>query len=204
LRADGLTASHQAKRWFQRKKFTMNRLIAISAGVGAVAALAAGCGSSSSSSSKTSSAPPASSSAPAASAALHTVSSKYGQILVNASGQTLYLLTADTGTQSTCSSSCAAVWPPDTTSGMPSNSGVTASLVATTARADHSSQVTYKGHPLYTFAHDTKAGDVNGEGINTFGGIWYVVGVDGNAITSVPSSMPSAPAPSTSGGGYKY
>jgi len=74
-------------------------------------------------------------------------------------------------------------------------------MVGTTARTDHTTQVTYNGHPLYTFTHDAKAGDVNGEGVATFGGIWYVVGVNGSPITSVPST----PAPSTSGGGgYSY
>jgi predicted lipoprotein with Yx(FWY)xxD motif len=175
----------------------MNRLIAISAGACAVAALAAGCGSSSSKASNT---PPASSSAPAPSTSLHAQSSKYGQILVDGSGRTLYLLTADTGTQSTCYGSCAGVWPPDTTTGMPANSGVTASLVGTTARTDNTTQVTYNGHPLYTFTHDAKSGDVNGEGVATFGGVWYVVGIDGNAIKSAPS----APATSPSGGGYGY
>lgn len=186
----------------------MNRLIAVTAGVGAVAALAVGCGSSSSSSSKASStpssAPSSSSSAPAASAAVHTENSKYGQILVDGSGRTLYVLTADKGSTSSCYSTCAGIWPPDTTTGMPASSGVTASLVGTTARTDHTTQVTYNGHPLYTFSHDAKAGDVNGEGVATFGGIWYVVGTDGNAITAAPSSTPSTPAPSTSGGGYNY
>ncbi|MEY9854765.1 putative lipoprotein with Yx(FWY)xxD motif [Catenulispora sp. GAS73] len=188
----------------------MNRLIAVTAGVGAVAALAVGCGSSSSSSSSSkasstpSSAPSSSSSTPAASAAVHTENSKYGQILVDGSGRTLYVLTADKGSTSSCYSTCAGIWPPDTTTGMPASSGVTASLVGTTARTDHTTQVTYNGHPLYTFSHDAKAGDVNGEGVATFGGIWYVVGTDGNAITAAPSSTPSAPAPSTSGGGYNY
>lgn len=190
----------------------MNRVIAISAGVAALAAAAAGC--SSSASSKPSNPPPpppASSSSPgtSTSAALHTESSKYGQILVDGSGRTLYVLTADTGSQSTCNGDCAAIWPPDTTTGTPTNSGVTASLVGTSPRMDHSTQVTYKGHPLYTYSKDSKAGDINGEGIATFGGIWYVVGTDGNAITA-PSTQPSQPStpapssPSSPSGGYNY
>lgn len=180
----------------------MNRAIAIAAGAAAVAALAVGCGSST----KSAVTSPPSSSAPAATTALHAANSKYGQILVDGSGRTLYLLTADSGSKSTCYGTCASIWPPDVTNGMPSSSGVTASMVGTTARTDHTTQVTYHGHPLYTFAHDAKSGDVNGEGIATFGGTWYVVGVDGNAITSAPAaSTPSTPAPSTSGGGgYGY
>lgn len=138
------------------------------------------------------------SSTPAASTALHAQSSKYGQVLVDGSGRTLYLLTADTSSQSTCYSSCAGVWHPDTTTGTPTSSGVTASMVGTTARTDNTTQVTYNGHPLYTYTGDAKSGDVNGEGIATFGGVWYVVGVDGNAVVSAPS------ASSSSSGGSNY
>jgi predicted lipoprotein with Yx(FWY)xxD motif len=196
------STTRRMKRWFHRKKSTMNRLIAFSTGVGAAAALAAGCGSSSSSSSKASTNTPSasSSSAPAAATALHAQNSRYGQILVDGSGRTLYVLTADKGSRSTCYGACATIWPPDTTTGMPTNSGVTTSMVGTTARNDHTTQVTYNGHPLYTFAHDAKPGDVNGEGIATFGGVWYVVGVNGNAIANAPSAPPT----SSSGGGYGY
>jgi predicted lipoprotein with Yx(FWY)xxD motif len=179
----------------------MNRIFAIPAVALAVAALAVGC----SSSTKNAVSTPGSGagSASASTAALHTASSKYGQILVDGSGHTLYLLTADSGSKSTCYGTCASFWPPDHTTGTPS-SGVTASMVGTTTRTDNTMQVTYNGHPLYTFTHDTKAGDVNGEGVTNFGGTWYVVGANGNAITSAPT----APAPSTSGsgsgGGYGY
>ncbi|NUR61392.1 MAG: hypothetical protein HOV87_22430 [Catenulispora sp.] len=51
---------------------------------------------------------------------------------------------------------------------------------------------------MYTYTGDAKSGDVNGQGIATFGGIWYVVGVDGKAVTVAPS------ATSSSGGGSNY
>jgi predicted lipoprotein with Yx(FWY)xxD motif len=35
-------------------------------------------------------------------------------------------------------------------------------------RADGTSQVTYNGMPLYGWKNDTKAGDVTGQGINSF------------------------------------
>lgn len=191
----GLTASQRASRWSHRKKIVMNRLYALPAIAVAVAALAVGC----SSSTKNAVTTPASGggSSSASTAALHTANSKYGQILVDSSGRTLYLLTADSGAKSTCYGNCASIWPPDHTSGMPTHSGVTASMVGTTTRTDHTMQVTYNGHPLYTFAKDAKAGDVNGEGITNFGGTWYVVGVNGNAILGTGS----APSPSPSGGG---
>ncbi|WP_042367339.1 COG4315 family predicted lipoprotein [Streptacidiphilus neutrinimicus] len=184
----------------------MNRVLALPAVALAVAALAVSC---SSSTKNAVSSPPSAggASASASTAALHTASSKYGQILVDGSGHTLYLLTADTGGKSSCNGSCATFWPPDHTTGMPSTSGVTASMVGTTTRTDHTSQVTYNGHPLYTFVKDAKAGDVTGEGVTNFGGTWYVVGVDGNAIMSAPASPAPSPTSSGSGGsggGYGY
>ncbi|WP_042418043.1 COG4315 family predicted lipoprotein [Streptacidiphilus anmyonensis] len=184
----------------------MNRLLAFPAVAVAVAALAVGCSSSTKNAVSTPASSGGSTSAPASAstAALHTANSKYGQILVDSSGHTLYLLTADAPSKSTCYGDCASFWPPDHSTGMPTDSGVNASMVGTTARTDHTTQVTYNGHPLYTFVKDAKAGDVTGEGITNFGGTWYVVGVDGNAITSAPAAPAPSSSPSGSGGGYGY
>jgi predicted lipoprotein with Yx(FWY)xxD motif len=111
-------------------------------------------------------------------------STKLGQVLVDSSGRTLYLFAADTGTQSTCNSSaCVQYWPPVLTNGTPqAGTGVTASLLGTTKRQDGSTEVTYAGHPLYYFITDKKAGDVTGQGVNGFGGPWYVVSPSGMSI----------------------
>ena len=42
--------------------------------------------------------------------------------------------------------------------------------------------MTYKGHPLYYFVQDTKAGQTKGEGVNGFGAEWYVLGPNGKKI----------------------
>ncbi|WP_370147075.1 hypothetical protein [Streptacidiphilus sp. EB129] len=140
---------------------------------------------------------------PSSSAAtVKTASSPLGQILVDGSGRTLYLFKADTGTTSNCNGSCTQAWPPQTTTGQPSSSGVTASLVGTTTRSDHSTQVTYHGHPLYYFAEDTKPGDTHGQGINAFGASWYAVSPSGDPVTSAASASASASASTKSGGGY--
>ena len=106
-----------------------------------------------------------------------------GQILVDANGKTLYLFEADTSTQSTCSGACAQAWPPLTTAGAPkATSGASASLLGTTTRSDGTTQVTYNGHPLYTFVSDTKPGDTNGEGSTAFGAGWDVLSGAGAKI----------------------
>ncbi|MFE3031818.1 hypothetical protein ACFXKY_09210 [Streptomyces canus] len=171
----------------------MNRAATITAAVTAVAAFAVGCGSSGT----TSSSPPSSSSAPAAggSGTLQAHSSPLGRILVDGTGRALYLFQADSGTTSQCYGSCAQAWPPDTTTGHPSAHGLNATMVGTTPRKDHTTQVTYHGHPLYRFAQDVKPGDTTGQGSTAFGGAWYVVSPSGTAITS------TAPSPSSSGSG---
>lgn len=183
----------------------MNRVATFTAAATAVAAFAVGCGSSGtagSSSPPTSSSPAPSSSAPATggSGTLQAHSSPLGQILVDGSGRTLYLFKADSGTTSHCYGSCAQAWPPDTTTGHPSAHGLNAAMVGTTARNDHTTQVTYNGHPLYRFSQDAKPGDTTGQGSTAFGGKWYVVSPSGTAVTGTAPS----PSSSGSGGGYGY
>ena len=111
-------------------------------------------------------------------------STRLGQVLVDGTGRTLYLFAADSSTKSTCNSSaCVQYWPPVLTTGTPqAGAGVTASLLATTARQDGTTEVTYAGHPLYYFLSDKNAGDVTGQGVNAFGGPWYVVSPSGMQI----------------------
>ncbi len=77
---------------------------------------------------------------------------------------------------SACTGACAVNWPPLRVRGTPLvGSGAKPSDVGTTTRPDGTSQLTYNGHPLYTFANDKKPGDTNGEGISAFGGSWFAV-----------------------------
>ncbi|GLW96387.1 hypothetical protein Misp02_04740 [Microtetraspora sp. NBRC 16547] len=109
--------------------------------------------------------------------------SKLGKILVDGRGRTLYLFEADKGTSSTCYSTCATAWPPLTTTGKPqAGSGASPALLGTTARTDHTTQVTYNGHPLYYFVTDVKPGDITGQGDDSFGAKWYVLDPKGNKI----------------------
>ena len=85
-------------------------------------------------------------------------------------------------------------WPPLLANGKPSvGSDAESSQVGTTARSDGKSQVTYHGHPLYRYAGDQNAGDTNGQGLNAFGGNWYVLSPGGDEITTRTAG---------SGGGY--
>src|SRR6202521_378983 len=159
--------------------------------IGTAALLAAACGGSSPSTAAASpsASPVASPSAsPAATGTTIAVAtSKLGQILVDESGMTVYLFVADTGTTSTCYTTCATIWPPVLTTGAPqAGAGAQPSLLGTTTRTDGKVEVTYAGHPLYYFVQDKAAGDATGQAINGFGGLWWVLSPAGAAITTKP------------------
>jgi predicted lipoprotein with Yx(FWY)xxD motif len=101
---------------------------------------------------------------------------KLGLILVDSKGLTLYDFHKDKGTTSACYGECAKVWPPLTTSGAPQpGNGASASKLGTTKRSDGTMQVTYAGHPLYTYAADKKPGEANGNDFSSFGAQWYAL-----------------------------
>ena len=80
---------------------------------------------------------------------------------------------------STCEGQCAANWPAVTTdSDAPAVEGVTGE-VGTITGVDGATQVTLNGWPLYYFAGDAAAGDVNGQGV---GGIWWVLSPAGERM----------------------
>ena len=113
-----------------------------------------------------------------------TADSSMGKILVNGQGLSLYLLTADSPDQSACTDACASAWPPLIVSGQAAaGDGVDGSLMGTLTRPDGSDQVTYNGHPLYTFKGDHASGDVAGQGIQSFGGTWYLLSPAGEPIS---------------------
>lgn len=101
---------------------------------------------------------------------------KLGKVIVDSKGFTLYDFHKDKGTKSACYGACAGVWPPLTTSGAPkAGEGAQASQLGTTKRSDGTVQVTYAGHPLYTYTADTKPGEVNGNDFSSYGAQWYAL-----------------------------
>ena len=109
--------------------------------------------------------------------------SRFGRILVDAQGRTLYDFPPDKGTTSVCYGACAALWPPVTTKAKPhAGPGVRASLLGTTKRSDGTLEVTYGGHPLYYYVADRKSGQFSGQGLDQFGAPWWVVSPAGKEI----------------------
>lgn len=109
-----------------------------------------------------------------------------GNVLVDGNGMTLYLFTKDAANKSNCMDSCAATWPPLGADGtLTAGPGVDQAKLSAIDRPDGSKQVAYAGKPLYRYAPDTAAGETKGQGV---GGIWYVVGADGEAVTQSPAA----------------
>jgi predicted lipoprotein with Yx(FWY)xxD motif len=108
-----------------------------------------------------------------------------GYILVSSTGFTLYEFTKDSSGMDTCVeiSGCSHFWPALTVTGAPTaGPGVKASLLSTITLPGGTSQVTYAGHPLYTYSGDSGPGETDYVGARAFGGYWYALRRRGQAV----------------------
>jgi predicted lipoprotein with Yx(FWY)xxD motif len=106
------------------------------------------------------------------------MSTSIGTVLVDASGHTVYELVGDTAAHQTCTGACAATWP----------------LVMA-----NGTQVVVNGHPAFTFASDSAAGQTKGQNVTDQWGQWLALDAHGNPI-SAPAAKTSAPG----GGGVAF
>ena len=123
-----------------------------------------------------------------------TVGGKAETILVNGHGLPLYFYKPDTAAKSLVSGTLAQLWPP-LTSAAPAAAGLSGKV--TVVMDSHGDQVTYNGHPLYTFKFDKAAGDTSGQGkLDT----WFMVSAAGAKIGSAAAApAPTKPAPTKAG-----
>jgi predicted lipoprotein with Yx(FWY)xxD motif len=125
--------------------------------------------------------------APALAAATTKVQLRHtslGTILVNSRGFTLYAFTRDGRNRDRCASvrGCPSVWPLLAANGRTiAGNGVNRSLLGS-IQVGHSRQVTYAGHPLYTYIADGGPGDTAYVGFKAFGGTWYGLSPAGNLV----------------------
>ncbi len=118
-----------------------------------------------------------------------------GPVLTDAQGHTLYYLTSELGgAPAQCTGACLSHWTPlsvpTASSDAVEGPGVTGVLSVNT-RADGINQVSYGEEPLYTFAGDQAPGDIHGQGIHAFGGVWLAA-----QVTAFPLATPLATAQS--------
>jgi predicted lipoprotein with Yx(FWY)xxD motif len=177
------------------------RIMIASIGVAVVAA-AGGITAASVGTSTASAAPAASHGAASHSAAAATVRTaqvpvgdKMETILTTATGQPLYYYKPDTAAKSFVTGGLAQAWPP-LTSGAPAGTGLSGQLKV--LNDVNGQQVTYNGHPLYTFVDD-HAGQVTGQGVQGF-----FAATPGLAQINGGSAQSSPMPPAGSGGGYSY
>ncbi len=103
------------------------------------------------------------------------VGSDYGRVVADRRGEALYSFGRETGGRSACYGECASAWPPLLTRGGPvALGGVERRLLGTTRRRNGRLQVTYAGHPLYYYVHDSP-GNILCQDVVEFGGRWLVV-----------------------------
>jgi predicted lipoprotein with Yx(FWY)xxD motif len=129
-----------------------------------------------------------------------TAGSKFGRVLVTGAGRSLYVFSGDNFPFSPASpfqlpctalnkapngQPCTAFWPPLVATGpLVAKNGVQQNGLGTVTR-NGVKQVTYFGHPLYTFVGDTAAGQINGECVAAFDGIFNLDAPSGRAAVGV-------------------
>jgi predicted lipoprotein with Yx(FWY)xxD motif len=122
-----------------------------------------------------------------AAATIEVGSSDFGDILVDADGNTLYMFMPDQEAgEPTCYDDCAEAWPAlEATGDLTAGEGLDQSLLASAERTDGTTQVSYNDLPLYYFSGDEAAGDVNGQGLND---VWWVMSAEGEPIQDKQTS----------------
>jgi predicted lipoprotein with Yx(FWY)xxD motif len=105
-----------------------------------------------------------------------------GPLLVNGKRITLYEFGNDKGGQSTCYEDCSASISPLLTNDTPrAEGGAIAAKLGTTERKDGATQVTYGGHPLYTWREEPP-GQARGRGVEVFEGRWFALRPSGEPV----------------------
>lgn len=118
----------------------------------------------------------------AATGVVHTVNDpKLGTIIVNGKGFTLYRFDADSNhpPASHCTGTCAALWtaaPALNGKAVDAVKGIDHKLIGSVAHPGGPRQLTVAGWPVYTYTHDSKAGQTNGQGVD---GTWWAVTATG-------------------------
>jgi len=124
-----------------------------------------------------------------------------GTVVVDGSGRTVYILTSSSQKNVPCTDSngCTKVWPdlplPSGMSAAKAGTGLQASLLKTMKLSDGETYPTYNGWLMYEYTGDSGPAQSNGEGIKSFGGVWYALNPSGNPVKSSSGG---------SGSGYGY
>jgi len=94
-------------------------------------------------------------------------------VLTDQKGKTLYWLAATGKEQPRCNAACSGHWPAAKAPAI-AGPGVNFQQLSDIQRPGGMKQITYAGHPLYTFRGDTRPGVAKGNGLTVPHGIWRV------------------------------
>ncbi|MEU7057298.1 SCO0930 family lipoprotein [Streptomyces sp. NPDC046197] len=112
---------------------------------------------------------------------------RLGKVLTDSAGMTLYRFDQDTAEppKSNCDGDCAKAWPPVPANDATAGAGINKALLGEVTRSDGTKQLTIGGWPAYRYAKDTKAGEINGQGV---GSKWFALAPDGKkaSLASLP------------------
>ena len=128
---------------------------------------------------------------------VEVASADVGDIVVDSEGMALYMFVPDQQEDGkpTCYDDCAQTWPALEAEGEPvAGDGIDESLLGTVKRTDGATQVTYNDLPLYQYAGDEAAGDINGQGISD---VWWLLSPGGEPLKEAQGG-----AAGGGGGGY--
>jgi len=110
-----------------------------------------------------------------------SANAKFGNILTDSKGKTLYFFAIDANGSSGCNGGCSVVWPTFYQADLTLDKGLDSKDFGTITRTDGSKQTTYKGWPLYYYQSDANAGDTNGDKV---GNTWFVAKPDYTVMVS--------------------
>jgi len=125
-----------------------------------------------------------------------------GKVVVSASGRTLYHYTDETKGKVACSGGCAKLWPPLVVkAGVKpvAGTGIVAAKLGVLKRPDGTFQVTYGGLGLYLYAGDKKAGDANGEALESS---WYAISPAAKIVKGTVAATSSGSGGGLGSSGY--
>lgn len=109
------------------------------------------------------------------------VNDQLGMYLVDDKGMTLYFFANDQPNNSSCYGMCAENWPVFSPNSLVVPSTLNLTDFTFIQRTDGTTQLAYKGHPLYYWINDQAMGDATGQGVK---GVWFVASVSGELPTS--------------------
>lgn len=100
-----------------------------------------------------------------------SANAKFGSIITDNLGHSLYFFADDANGASACTGQCLTFWPSFYKDNLTIGAGLNAADFTVITRTDGTKQIAFKGWPLYYFKNDKIAGDTNGDAVDS---TWFI------------------------------